>query len=107
MDSRGTGSPNLRDGAEGRQGKQAVILAAMNDDERLDHFIRTEALPVLSGKPMSSKELHACLENWWMQRLPGIQTPSQRKLAERMKAAGLRSIKVRGAMTYGAELAAA
>ena len=86
---------------------KSVILAAMDDNGRLDHFIRTEALPVLNKTPLSSKQLHALLEEWWMQRLPGIGTPSQRHLAERLKAAGLRSVKVRGVMTYGAALAAA
>lgn len=82
-----------------------VILAGMTNDKRLDHFIKTQALPLLAEKPFSSKELHALLKEWWMERLPGIEAPKQRKLAERMKVAGFRSVKVRGIMTYGAELA--
>ena len=88
--------------ATATKARKPVILAALSDDERLDYFIKSEALPILNEKQLSSKQLHALLEEWWMQRLPGIGTPSQRRLAERLKAAGLRSVKVRGVTTYGA-----
>ena len=83
------------------------MLATMSNDERLDHFIQTEALPRIAATPISSAALYQLLGEWWKARLPGAPAPSQRKLAERMKTAGLRSVKRAGAMMYGAvELAA-
>jgi hypothetical protein len=86
---------------------KVAMLATMSNDERLDHFIKTEASQLLTAKPISSKELYELFSVWWLSRLPGAEAPKQRKLAERMKVADLRSVKVRGVMTYGAELAAA
>ena len=94
------------DKTEERAARRLAMLAAMTDEERLDHFVLTMAKPLIKVKPMTAKALYEVLAQWWLERLPGVATPSQRKLAERMKVAQLRSVKLSGAMVYGAEMAA-
>jgi hypothetical protein len=92
---------------EHRAARKLAMLASMSDDERLDHFVATVARPFVAAKPITAKELYRILAEWWIERLPGVATPSQRKLAERMKAAELRSVKISGTMVYGADAVAA
>ena len=95
------------DRTEERAARKLAMLAAMSNQERIDHFVQTIAKPLIEAQPMTAKALYEALAQWWLERLPGIPAPSQRKLAERMKVAQLPSVKLSGARVYGAvEMAA-
>ena len=94
------------DRTEERAARKLAMLAAMSSVERIDHFVMTIAKPLIEVKPMTAKALYEELVQWWHERLPGVAAPSQRQLAERMKVAQLRSVKLSGARVYGAEMAA-